>query len=142
MFLDRVKGHKRCNILFDPSHFCLQQLNYLEYIDLYHERIKMFHVKDAEFNPTGRSGVYGGYQDWVNRPGRFRSLGDGQIDFALGADVKYQGKPLTLSQRKSKVVSSGAISPARAPASMDMLQMVIRSSMLSARIASPVYSTT
>ncbi len=56
MFLDRVKGHKRCNILFDPSHFCLQQLNYLEYIDLYHERIKMFHVKDAEFNPTGTSG--------------------------------------------------------------------------------------
>jgi len=41
----------------------------------------MFHVKDAEFNPTGKSGVYGGYQDWVNRPGRFRSLGDGQVDF-------------------------------------------------------------
>jgi sugar phosphate isomerase/epimerase len=41
----------------------------------------MFHVKDAEFNPNGRSGVYGGYQDWVNRPGRFRSLGDGEVDF-------------------------------------------------------------
>ena len=41
----------------------------------------MFHVKDAELNPTGRSGVYGGYQDWVDRPGRFRSLGDGQVDF-------------------------------------------------------------
>ena len=41
----------------------------------------MFHVKDAEFNPTGKSGVYGGYQDWIDRPGRFRSLGDGQIDF-------------------------------------------------------------
>ena len=41
----------------------------------------MFHVKDAEFNPTGKSGVYGGYEDWINRPGRFRSLGDGQIDF-------------------------------------------------------------
>ena len=59
----------------------LQQLDYLAYIDIYHEFIKMFHVKDAEFNPTGRSGVYGGYQDWVNRPGRFRSLGDGQVDF-------------------------------------------------------------
>ncbi|MOA05250.1 Inosose dehydratase [compost metagenome] len=41
----------------------------------------MFHVKDAEFNPTGRQGVYGGYQGWVNRAGRFRSLGDGQVDF-------------------------------------------------------------
>lgn len=81
MFLDLLGGHPRCNLLFDPSHFVLQQLNYLEYIDLYHDRIKMFHVKDAEFNPTGRQGVYGGFQSWVNRAGRFRSLGDGQVDF-------------------------------------------------------------
>ena len=38
--------------------------------------------KDAEFNPTGKSGVYGGYQNWVDRPGRFRSLGDGDVDFS------------------------------------------------------------
>jgi sugar phosphate isomerase/epimerase len=81
MFLDKVKGHKRANLLYDPSHFVLQCLDYLEYIDLYHERIKMFHVKDAEFNPTGKQGVYGGYQSWINRAGRFRSLGDGQVDF-------------------------------------------------------------
>jgi len=80
-FLDKVNGHKRANILFDPSHFVLQQLDYLSYLDIYHERIKCFHVKDAEFNPSGRSGVYGGYQDWVDRPGRFRSTGDGQVDF-------------------------------------------------------------
>src|SRR5206468_304560 len=67
MFLDRVGGHPRCNILYDPSHFVLQQLDYLEYIDLYHERIRMFHVKDAEFNPTGRQGVYGGFQPWIDR---------------------------------------------------------------------------
>ena len=81
MFLDLLKGHPRCNLLYDPSHFVLQQLDYLQYIDIYHERIKMFHVKDAEFNPTGRQGVYGGFQPWVNRAGRFRSLGDGQVDF-------------------------------------------------------------
>ena len=80
-FLDEVDGHPRANILYDPSHFILQQLDYLAFIDIYHDRIKMFHVKDAEFNPSGRAGVYGGYQDWVDRPGRFRSLGDGQIDF-------------------------------------------------------------
>jgi len=68
-------------LLYDPSHFILQCLDYLEYIDIYHERIKMFHVKDAEFNPSGRQGVYGGYQSWINRAGRFRSLGDGQVDF-------------------------------------------------------------
>ncbi len=82
MFLERVDGHPRCNILYDPSHFVLQQLDYLAFIDFYHERIKMFHVKDAEFNPTGKQGVYSGFQSWVNRAGRFRSLGDGQVDFA------------------------------------------------------------
>ena len=81
MFLDAVDQHPRARILFDPSHFLLQQLDYLDFIDRYHERIGMFHVKDAEFNPTGRAGVYGGYLNWVERPGRFRSLGDGQVDF-------------------------------------------------------------
>ena len=82
MFLERVGEHPRCNILYDPSHFVLQVLDYLEFIDVYHERIRMFHVKDAELNPTGRVGVYGGYQSWIDRAGRFRSLGDGQVDFA------------------------------------------------------------
>jgi sugar phosphate isomerase/epimerase len=81
MFLERVKNHARANLLYDPSHLLLQQLDYLDYIDIYHERIKAFHVKDAEFNPTGRQGVYGGFQNWVDRAGRFRSLGDGQVDF-------------------------------------------------------------
>lgn len=81
MFLDKVNQHKRACLLYDPSHFILQQLDYKQYIDFYHERIKMFHVKDAEFNPTGKQGVYGGFQNWTNRAGRFRSLGDGQIDF-------------------------------------------------------------
>ncbi len=70
-FLAAVGGHKRANILYDPSHFVLQQLDYLAFLDIYHERIRAFHVKDAEFNPTGRSGVYGGYQNWIDRPGRF-----------------------------------------------------------------------
>lgn len=80
-FLAAVGDHERCQILYDPSHFVLQQLDYLAFIDQYHARIKAFHVKDAEFRPDGRSGVYGGYQNWVDRPGRFRSLGDGEIDF-------------------------------------------------------------
>ena len=82
MFLERLGGHRRCCINYDPSHFVLQQLDYLAFIDIYHERIKAFHVKDAEFNPTGRQGVYSGFQPWINRAGRFRSLGDGQVDFA------------------------------------------------------------
>lgn len=80
-FLEATDNHKRARILYDPSHFILQQLDYLEFIDIYHEYIEAFHVKDAEFNPTGRAGVYGGYQGWIDRPGRFRSIGDGQVDF-------------------------------------------------------------
>ncbi|MBT9292414.1 sugar phosphate isomerase/epimerase family protein [Prosthecodimorpha staleyi] len=82
MFLERVGNHPRCAINYDPSHFVLQQLDYLAFIDIYHERIRAFHVKDAEFNPSGRVGVYGGYQSWIDRAGRFRSLGDGQVDFS------------------------------------------------------------
>jgi sugar phosphate isomerase/epimerase len=81
MFLDRVEGHARANMLYDPSHYVLQCLDYLDNIDIYADRISMFHVKDAEFNPTGRQGVYSGYQPWVQRAGRFRSPGDGQVDF-------------------------------------------------------------
>ncbi|MGX9775672.1 sugar phosphate isomerase/epimerase family protein [Janthinobacterium aestuarii] len=80
-FLAAVNDHPRASILYDPSHFVLQQLDYLAFIDIYHARIKAFHVKDAEFRPNGRQGVYGGYADWQDRAGRFRSLGDGQIDF-------------------------------------------------------------
>ncbi len=82
MFLERVGNHPRCKMLYDPSHYVLQALDYLDHIDIYHDLIKIFHVKDAELNPTGRQGVYGGYQSWVDRAGRFRSLGDGQVDFS------------------------------------------------------------
>src|SRR6476646_6412674 len=95
MFLENVNNHPRACLLYDPSHFVLQQLNYLDYIDHYHERIRMFHVKDAEFNPTGKQGVYGGFQSWLNRAARFRSTGDGQVDFpaifAKLAGYDYEG---------------------------------------------------
>ena len=81
MFLEKVNNHARACLLYDPSHFVLQQLDYLAYIDIFHERIKAFHVKDAEFNKSGRQGTFGGYQNWLNRAGRYRSPGDGQVDF-------------------------------------------------------------
>ena len=80
-FLEATQNHKRVNILYDPSHFVLQQLDYLKYIDHYHQFIKSFHVKDAEFNATGKKGTFGGYNDWKNRAGRYRSPGDGQVNF-------------------------------------------------------------
>ena len=80
-FLAATGNHKRVNILYDPSHFVLQQLDYITYIDHYHEFIKAFHVKDSEFKPNGKRGAFGGYGNWQDRAGRYRSPGDGQIDF-------------------------------------------------------------
>ncbi len=80
-FLTACHHHPRANILYDPSHMLLQQMDPYGFLDLYHPRIRAFHVKDAEFRPSPRAGVYGGYQPWIDRPGRFRSLGDGEIDF-------------------------------------------------------------
>lgn len=80
-FLAEVDNHPRANILYDPSHMVLQGMDYLGFIDRYHSRIKAFHVKDAEFRPSASQGVYSGYSSWQDRAGRFRSLGDGQVDF-------------------------------------------------------------
>jgi len=95
MFLEKTKGHPAACLTYDASHFLLQQLDYVEFIKLYGDRIRAFHVKDAEFRPDGRVGVYGGYQSWVKRAGRFRSLGDGQVDFkrvfTLLTEVGYDG---------------------------------------------------
>jgi sugar phosphate isomerase/epimerase len=80
-FLEAVGNHPRCNINYDASHFIKQGLDYVAFIDFYHIRIKGFHVKDAEFRPTGKQGFYSGYKSWLKRAARDRSLGDGQVDF-------------------------------------------------------------
>ncbi|HXJ38648.1 MAG TPA: sugar phosphate isomerase/epimerase family protein [Bryobacteraceae bacterium] len=80
-FLEATGNHPRVAINYDPSHFILQCMDYVGFIDVYASHIKAFHVKDAEYRPSARSGVYGAYQNWKDRPGRFRSLGDGQVDF-------------------------------------------------------------
>ncbi len=95
MFLEMSGDHEAACITYDPSHMLLQQMDYIQFIEIFADKIKAFHVKDAEFNPTGRVGVYGGYQPWINRAGRFRSLGDGQVDFkrvfSLLTEKNYDG---------------------------------------------------
>lgn len=81
MFLERLQGHSAVKILFDPSHMLVQHMDYLGFIDHWAPRIGGFHVKDAEFIKSAQSGVYGGFAEWRDRPGRFRSPGDGQVDF-------------------------------------------------------------
>lgn len=116
-FLDAVGGHKRANMLYDPSHLILQGMDYLGYIDLYHDRIKAFHVKDAEFNPNARTGAYGGYLPWVERAGRFRSVGDGAIDFpaifAKLAQYHYDGWAVLEWECCLKDSAAGAVEGAK-----------------------------
>ena len=80
-FLKATENHPQLKLLYDPSHLFLQHIDYMSFIDLYHPFIKMFHVKDAEYSINAKTGVYGGYLDWPDRAGRFRSLGDGTINF-------------------------------------------------------------
>jgi sugar phosphate isomerase/epimerase len=95
MFLEMSGNHPAACITYDPSHMLLQQMDYIQFIEIFADKIKAFHVKDAEYNPTGRVGVFGGYQPWLNRAGRFRSLGDGQVDFkrifSLLTEKNYDG---------------------------------------------------
>lgn len=95
MFLEKTDNHPAACLTFDASHLLLQQLDYLDFIKRYGDRIRAFHVKDAEFQPNGRVGVYGGFQPWQKRAGRFRSLGDGQVDFkrifTLLTEMGYDG---------------------------------------------------
>lgn len=95
MFSDALGHHPRANILYDPSHLLLQMIDHVGFIDVYAERIRAFHVKDAEFHVSARTGLWGGYQNWPTRAGRFRSPGDGQVDFkavfAKLAEIDYAG---------------------------------------------------
>jgi sugar phosphate isomerase/epimerase len=90
MFLQYVKDHVACCILLDLSHFALAAMAkkaMLAYIKKFKDRIKMMHVKDGEFFSNENGGVYGGYLPWHKRQGRFRSLGDGQIDYQAVFDL-------------------------------------------------------
>jgi len=67
--------HKRANILYDPAHdFAANGLSRVS--GHYHERVRAFHVKDAEYG-TG-SGVYGATR-WID--GRASVARRRQIDF-------------------------------------------------------------
>ena len=74
-------------------------------------------------------------------PSSLRSVRQRSIADSSSAPVA--GAPgLCCCSNHVKVVSSGAIMPARPPPSIVMLQTVMRPSMLSASIAGPAYSTT
>jgi sugar phosphate isomerase/epimerase len=82
-FKDHIGDRKSAKILADLSHRVLAgatQENMEAFIRNHADDIIMWHVKDGEFIPTGESDAYGSYLPWQNRPGAFRSTGDGQID--------------------------------------------------------------
>ncbi|OGJ72152.1 hypothetical protein A2424_05950 [Candidatus Peribacteria bacterium RIFOXYC1_FULL_54_13] len=97
---NRFKRHtgnrKSAKILLDLSHrkvaACPQDAME-QFIRNHAEDIAMFHVKDGEFIATAESDAYGSFLPWSERPGCFRSTGDGQIDYQrifdlLGRELK------------------------------------------------------
>lgn len=94
-FLSYTNDHPAACINYDPSHFIIQCLDLYEFIKVYGSRIKGFHVKDGEFRPTAKCGVYGGMLPWKDRAGRFRSTGYGMVDFkrlfSLMTEAGYDG---------------------------------------------------
>lgn len=62
VFPDRVGGHRRANTLYDRSHHVLQHLDDLSQIDIFYDRLRIFHDKDVELIPTGRQGENGSFQ--------------------------------------------------------------------------------
>jgi sugar phosphate isomerase/epimerase len=81
-FLAGVSGHPRCRLAFNPAQLLLQQIDYLDFLDTYRERIGLFHAGDAELEPGGRQALLSGYGPPRDRPARLRAPGDGQVDFA------------------------------------------------------------
>lgn len=95
MFREAVGNHPRLGMLYDPSHLFLQMIDYVGFLEVYREFVKVVHVKDAELNRSARTGFWGGYQSWPSRAGRFRTPGAGDIDFAAIfaklAEIDYAG---------------------------------------------------
>ena len=57
MFFERTGNHQRCAINYDPSHFVLQQLDYLAFIDIYaraHPRLPCQGCRVQSDRPPGR----------------------------------------------------------------------------------------
>lgn len=82
-FLEMVNDHEHACLILDVSHWILMGMtmeNILQYIRSYSQRIRMWHVKDARFDPTAKCGVYN-FFGWQYGAGQFRSLGDGQVNY-------------------------------------------------------------
>jgi len=79
MFLD-PSAVQALQYLYDPAISCCSA-DSLEHIDLYHERIRMFHVKDAEFNPRPAARACMAVQSWIDRGRTLPLAGRRQVNF-------------------------------------------------------------
>ncbi len=105
--LAAVDGHPAFGFNFDPSHLGYQGVDYVAFIERFHDRIFHVHMKDVAWAQTPQlSGVFGGHLTFGDhrRFWDFRSLGRGNVDFekiirALNR-INYQG-PLSVEWEDS-----------------------------------------
>jgi sugar phosphate isomerase/epimerase len=67
MFLEKCGNHARCCMLYDPSHYVLQCLDYLDNIDIYHERSTS--RTRSSIRPGGRGSTRAMRRGWSERAG-------------------------------------------------------------------------
>lgn len=105
--LEALDYHPAFGFNFDPSHFGYQGVDYVRFIEKFHDRIFNVHMKDVYWSDTPtEAGVFGGHTNFGDRRRfwDFRSVGRGKIKFeeiirALNA-IGYQG-PLSIEWEDS-----------------------------------------
>jgi len=105
--LEALNYHSAFGFNYDPSHLGYQGVDYVDFINIFSEKIFHVHMKDVYWSDKlVEAGVFGGHTEF-GAPGRywdFRSLGHGNINFeeiirALNR-INYQG-PLSVEWEDS-----------------------------------------
>jgi len=82
--LEAVGNHPAFGFNFDPSHLIWQQVDPVQFIYAFPDRIFHVHAKDAEVTLDGRTGILSSHLQFGDhrRGWDFRSVGRGDVDFA------------------------------------------------------------
>jgi len=81
--LDAVKRHPAFGVNHDPSHLIPQNIDPVDFILAFPDRIFNMHAKDSKVHDTGRQGIYGSHLTFGDQRRRwnFGSPGHGDVDF-------------------------------------------------------------
>lgn len=82
--LEAIGRREAFGFNYDPSHLGYQNVDYVQFIHQFADRIYHVHMKDVWWSPVPTAaGVFGGHTNFgdVRRSWDFRSIGRGRVDF-------------------------------------------------------------